>query len=64
MDDESLGSEAKFWLIAMLPASVICCLSMGIVASENVHEAHRKEDVELRSALKGTQGHLEETRVN
>lgn len=64
MDDESLGSEAKFLLIAMLPASVMCCLSMGIVASENVHKAHSKEDVELPSALKGTQGHLEETRVN
>lgn len=64
MDDGSLGSEAKFLLIAMLPASVKCCLSMGIVASENVHEAHGKEDVELPRALKGTQSHLEETRVN
>lgn len=49
MDDESLGSEAKFLLIAMLPASVMCCLSMGIVASE----AHSKEDVELQGALEG-----------
>lgn len=48
MDDESLGSEAKFLLIAMLPASVMCCLSMGIVASENVHE----EDVGLRVHLR------------
>lgn len=55
-DDESLGSEAKFSLIAMLPASVMCCLSMGIVASENVHETRSNEDVALQSALKGTRG--------
>lgn len=40
MYDESLSSEAKFLPIALLPTSVMCCLSLGIAVSENVHKAH------------------------